>query len=66
MSLHRDSISRDKTFAKKYRKLPVKNCLLFISCRVSQWQYKKAMPSALEVAPKKHQQAFHVQEAEML
>ena len=34
---------------KKYRKLPVKNYLLFISCRVSQWQYKKAMLSALGV-----------------
>ena len=40
--------------AKKYRKLPVKNYLLFISCRVSQWQYKQAMLSVLGVAPKNH------------
>ena len=42
---------------KKYRKRPVKNFLLFISSRVSQWQYKKAMPSVLGAAPKRLQQA---------
>ena len=50
-------VLKPSSLAKKYRKLPVKNCLLFISCSVSQWQYKKAILSALGVAPKKHQQA---------
>ena len=31
-----------KQIGKKYRKLKVKKCLLFISCRVFQWQYETA------------------------
>ena len=53
--------------AKTTTKLLVKNYLLFISCRVSQWPYKKAMPSMLGVAPKIISRSnFHVEEAEML
>ena len=46
-----------KQIGKKIQEATGEKHLLFISSRVSQWQYKKAMLSALGVAPKKRQQA---------
>ena len=53
---------------KKYRKLPGKICPLFISCKESQWQYKKEMRSVLGKKTSSGLEGlfnFHVQEAEM-